>query len=105
LASCTFHKGLTVNRNSIPVAVSLGFYQSTSVSEIYGTLGFLVAIIAVVTVNILPRAHLIEMTFNICAFTAIAIPMTMLGTWSGLQARFHTDPDNLEKYNSSQSGM
>jgi hypothetical protein len=79
-------------------------YQSTAASETYTSLGFLVAIISVVTVNLLPRAKLIQMTFGICAFTAIAIPLAMLATWSGLQARFHTDPDALDAYNSSQSG-
>ncbi len=91
-------------RGSVPVAISLAFYQSTPVSEVYSSLGFLVSIIAVVTVNLLPRAKLIQMTLTICLFTAIAIPVTMLATWSGLQARFHTDPQGLHKYNSSQSG-
>lgn len=86
------------------MAISLGIYQSTAVSEVYTSLGFLVSIIAVVTVNILPRAKLIQMTFTICLFTAIAIPIAMLATWSGLQARIHTDPQGLHKYNSSQSG-
>lgn len=88
----------------MPVAISLGIYQSTAVSEVYTSLGFLVAIIAVVTVNLLPRAELIQMTLGICTFTAISIPVTMLATWSGLQARFHTDPEGLHAYNSSQSG-
>ncbi|OAF98496.1 uncharacterized protein CC84DRAFT_1106215 [Paraphaeosphaeria sporulosa] len=92
-------------KGSVPVAISLGFYQSTAVSEVYTSLGFLVSIIAVVTVNVLPRAKLIETTFNICLFTAIAIPITMLSTWSGIQARQHTDPQNLYKYNSSQSAV
>lgn len=29
----------------------------------------------------------------------------MLSTWSALQARIHTDPDGLHKYNSSQSAV
>ncbi|ATZ55495.1 hypothetical protein BCIN_12g00880 [Botrytis cinerea B05.10] len=92
-------------KGSIPVAISLAFYQNTAVSEIYSSLGFLVSIISVVTVNLLPRAKLIEMTFTICLFTAIAVPITMLSTWSALQARIHTDPDGLHKYNSSQSAV
>src|SRR6478735_2635048 len=91
-------------RGSIPVAISLSFYQSTPVSKTFTSLGFLVAIIAVVTVNVLPRAKLLELTFGICSLTAIAIPLAMLATWSGLQARFHTDPNGLHAYNSSQSG-
>ncbi|KAL1296546.1 hypothetical protein AAFC00_000051 [Neodothiora populina] len=92
-------------KGSVPVAISLAFYQATAVSQVYTSLGFLVSIIAVVTVNLLPRAKLIQMTFTICAFTAIAIPMTMLATWSGLQARRHTDPEGLHRYNSSQSAV
>ncbi|KAK4546746.1 hypothetical protein LTR36_001478 [Oleoguttula mirabilis] len=92
-------------KGSIPVAISLAIYQSTPVSETFTSLGFLVAIIAVVTVNLLPRAELIQMTFSICTLTAVAIPLAMLATWSGLQARFHTDPQGLHKYNSSQSAI
>ena len=87
------------------MALSLSIYQSTPVSEVYSSLGFLVSIIAVVTVNLLPRAKLVQLTFTIGLFTAVAIPVTMLATWSGLQARFHTDPKELSMYNSSQSGM
>ncbi|THY16859.1 hypothetical protein D6D01_07605 [Aureobasidium pullulans] len=97
--ACLMFKG------SVPVAISLAMYQSTAVSEVYSSLGFLVSIIAVVTVNLLPRAELIQMTFTICVFTAIAIPSMMLATWSGLQARFHTDPQGLHSYNSSQSAI
>ncbi|KAI5194524.1 hypothetical protein E4T38_09536 [Aureobasidium subglaciale] len=93
------------HRGSIPTAVSLALYQSTAASEVYQSLGFLVAIIAVVTVNLLPRAKLIQMTLTICAFTAIAIPLAMLATWSSLQARYHTDPQGLHAYNSSQSAI
>ncbi|EWZ86355.1 hypothetical protein BFJ63_vAg13883 [Fusarium oxysporum f. sp. narcissi] len=92
-------------KGSIPVAISLSFYQSTPVSKTFTSLGFLVAIIAVVTVNVLPRAKLLELTFGICSLTAIAIPLAMLATWSGLQARFHTDPNGLHAYNSSQSAI
>ncbi|RDW58136.1 hypothetical protein BP6252_13547 [Coleophoma cylindrospora] len=102
LDSKTFYLML---KGSIPVVVSLGFYQSTAVSEVYTTLGFLVSIISVATINILPRAKLVEMTFTICLFTAFAIPITMLATWSGLQARLHTDPEGLDSYNSSQSAI
>lgn len=102
---CTVKVQLTIGRGSVPVAISLGFYQATAVSEVYTSLGFLVSIIAVVTVNVLPRAKLMELTFNICLLTALAIPITMLSTWSGIQARKHTDPQNLHQYNSSQSGM
>ncbi|THW71804.1 hypothetical protein D6D19_07065 [Aureobasidium pullulans] len=36
---------------------------------------------------------------------SIAISSMMLATWSGLQARFHTDPQGLHSYNSSQSAI
>ncbi|KAI5203696.1 hypothetical protein E4T39_04007 [Aureobasidium subglaciale] len=99
------HMLLLMLKGSIPTAVSLALYQSKAASEVYQSLGFLVAIIAVVTVNLLPRAKLMQMTLTICAFTAIAIPLAMLATWSGLQARYYTDPQGLHAYNSSQSAI
>ncbi|KAK4932531.1 hypothetical protein LTR49_000955 [Elasticomyces elasticus] len=92
-------------KGSLPVAISLALYQADAAAEVYTSLGFLVAIIAVVTVNLLPRAKLIQMTFAICGCIAIAIPLSMLATWSGLQARYHTDPEGLHQYNSSQSAV
>ncbi|KAH0036148.1 hypothetical protein KCU78_g1930, partial [Aureobasidium melanogenum] len=100
-----WHMFFLMLKGSIPVAVSLSLYQSTAAAETYTSLGFLVAIIAVVTVNLLPRAKLLQMTLSICASTAIAIPLAMLATWSGLQARHHTDPQGLHAYNSSQSAI
>lgn len=89
----------------MPVAISLAIYQSTAASKVYETLGFLVSIIAVVTVNLFPRAKLIQMVFLICLFSAVAAGVTLLAMWSGLQARHHTDPQGLHAYNSSHSGM
>ncbi|KAK4497721.1 hypothetical protein PRZ48_010374 [Zasmidium cellare] len=84
---------------------TLALMFNTPVSEVYTSLGFLVSIIAVVTVNILPRAKLIQLTFTIRLWTAFAIPLAMLAAWSALQARLHTDPQGLSKYNSSQSAV
>ena len=89
----------------MPVAISLAIYQNTAVSEVYTSLGFLISIISVVTVNLFPRAKLVQEVFLICLFTAVAAGVSLLAMWSGHQARLHTDPEGLHKYNSSLSGI
>jgi len=69
-------------------------------------LGYLVAIVTVLSTPIMPRAKFIQtMILNligICLGSAIAI----LGVWSGVKAREHTTPaGTIAAYNSSQAAV
>jgi hypothetical protein len=74
---------------------------------VYGTLGYLVAIISILGFCIMPRAKFIQtMTLNVIA-TCIGTAVALLMIWSSIQARIHTTPAGqpLSGYNSSQSAV
>jgi hypothetical protein len=82
------------------------FYQSRKVSTFYGTIGYLVPIITVISLPILPRAkYLQSMVLNVVAI-CIGSAIALLGVWTGLKARDNTSsPGSVEPYNSSQSAV
>ena len=53
-------------KGALPPTISLAIYQSTAVAELYSTIGYLVAIMSVLSFAILPRSKYIQTTlFNI----------------------------------------
>jgi hypothetical protein len=82
------------------------FYQSKNVSNIYGTIGYLVPIISVIALPILPRAKYLQSTILNVLAVCVGAAMALLGIWSGLKARENTSsPGSIEPYNSSQSAV
>ncbi|KAA8567922.1 hypothetical protein EYC84_008363 [Monilinia fructicola] len=84
--------------------ISIAFYEADSVSKTYTTLGYLVAIISVLSLPFMPRAKFFQTmilnVFAICIGSAIG----MLGLWSCIKARENTStPGVVQSYNSSQS--
>lgn len=71
----------------------------------FSTLGYLVPIISVLCVCIMPRAKYIQTiilnTIGICIGSAVGL----LGIWTGVQARKHTQGAIPTTYNSSQSAV
>ncbi|KAH8599866.1 hypothetical protein B0O99DRAFT_564613 [Bisporella sp. PMI_857] len=95
---------LLMFKGSVAPTIAIAFYQADSVSVLYGNLGYLVAIICVLSVPIMPRAKFIQTvvlnTIGVCIGCAIGL----LGIWSGIQARIHTTPaGSTARYNSSQA--
>ncbi|KAK6594715.1 hypothetical protein H4I96_10446 [Botrytis cinerea] len=82
------------------------FYESNSVAQTYTTLGYLVAIICVISLPIMPRAKFFQtMILNLIA-VCIGASIGMLGLWSSIKAREHTStPGVPQAYNSSQAAV
>lgn len=92
---------------ALPPTIALSMYQSTSVSEHFTTLGFLVAIISILGFCIMPRAKFIQtMVMNVLG-TCIGSAIALLMVWSGVKARQHTTIAGAppQRYNSSQSAV
>ncbi|TEY76302.1 hypothetical protein BOTCAL_0060g00130 [Botryotinia calthae] len=85
---------------------STAFYESDSVAQTYTTLGYLVAIICVISMPIMPRAKFFQtMILNLIA-VCIGASIGLLGLWSSLKAREHTStPGVPQAYNSSQAAV
>ncbi|CAG8956608.1 hypothetical protein HYFRA_00011919 [Hymenoscyphus fraxineus] len=91
-------------KGSVAPMIGIAFYEADSVVDTFGTLGYLVAIIAVLCFPIMPRAKytqtLVLNTLAICVGSAVAL----FGIWTGVKARENTvAPGSTAIYNSSQS--
>ncbi len=79
-------------KGALPPAISLAAYQSTSFADTFSTLGYLVAIMSVLSFAILPRSKftqtLLLNVIAICFGAAIAL----LAIYCSVQARAHTTP-------------
>ena len=77
-------------KGALPPTISLAIYQSTAVAELYSTIGYLVAIMSVLSFAILPRSKYIQTTlFNIIG-VCIGGAISLLEIYCSVQARAHT---------------
>lgn len=77
-------------KGALPPTISLAMYQSTPVVKIYSTLGYLVAIMSVLSFAILPRSKFLQtMLLNIIG-VCIGSAVALLQIYCSVQARAHT---------------
>jgi hypothetical protein len=82
----------------------VAFYQSHDVAATFSTFGYLVPIITVFAMCIMPRAKYFQTLMLNVLGTCVGGAITLLGIWSGVQARIHTTPPgSATLYNSSQA--
>ena len=104
-------------KGALPPTISLAIYQSTAFAEIYSTIGYLVAIMSVLSFAILPRSKFIQtMVFNVIG-VCIGTAVSLLEIYCSVQARAHTSPSvkatgngpspgaTVAPYNSSASAV
>ncbi|KAF6222410.1 hypothetical protein HO133_001496 [Letharia lupina] len=104
-------------KGALPPTISLAVYQSTDFAQVYSTLGYLVAIMSVLSFAILPRSKYIQtMLFNIIGL-CIGAAVALLEIYCSVQARAHTTPSvkatgngpspgtAVSNYNSSASAV
>ena len=79
-------------KGALPPTISLAIYQSTAFANLYSTLGYLVAIMSVLSFAILPRSKYIQtMLFNVIG-VCIGAAVALLEIYCSVQARAHTSP-------------
>lgn len=79
-------------KGALPPAISLAAYQSSAFADLYSTLGYLVAIMSVLSFAILPRSKYIQtMLFNVIG-VCIGAAVALLEIYCSVQARAHTSP-------------
>ena len=90
--------GLDVNmllmmvKGALPPTIAIALYQSTTFADTYLTLGYLVAIMSILSFAIMPRAKFIQtMCFNILGI-CIGFCIALLSIYCSVQARAHTTP-------------
>ncbi|KAI1113209.1 hypothetical protein F5Y14DRAFT_418650 [Nemania sp. NC0429] len=97
-------------KGALAPVIGLAIYQSDAVAREFSTFGYLVGIIAVLSLSMLPRGKFVQtLVFNLL-FLGVGAAVSLLILWSALQARLHTqttpdDPQSRPAYNSSQSAV
>ena len=77
-------------KGALPPAISLAAYQGTSFANTFSTLGYLVAIMSVLSFAILPRSKFIQtMLLNVIAI-CFGAAILLLALYCSVQARAHT---------------
>lgn len=77
-------------KGALPPTISLAVYQSTAFADIYSTLGYLVAIMSVLSFAILPRSKFLQtMLLNVVG-VCIGASIALLEIYCSVQARAHT---------------
>ena len=91
-------------KGALPPAISLAVYQSTPFADVYSTIGYLVAIMSVLSFAILPRSKFIQtMLFNIIG-VSIGAAIAILEIYCSVQARAHTSPPTKATGNGPSPG-
>ncbi|TID19071.1 MFS transporter [Venturia nashicola] len=81
---------LTMMKGGIPPALSMAMYEADAVASIYSTLGYLVAIISILSFCIMPRAKFIQtMMLNLFAI-CLGAAVGLIVVYCSVQARIHT---------------
>ncbi|KAL6721682.1 hypothetical protein ACLMJK_000786 [Lecanora helva] len=77
-------------KGCLPPVISIAMYESTSVADTYSTIGYVISIMAALSLPMLPRAKFLQMMFLNIVLTCAAAAVTLLQIYCATQARAHT---------------
>ncbi|KAL8708073.1 MAG: hypothetical protein Q9220_007005 [cf. Caloplaca sp. 1 TL-2023] len=104
------HLGLNVGmlemmfKGALAPTIAIAIYQSTDFAERYSTLGYLVAVMSILSFPILPRAKFLQtMLINVIG-VCIGSCIALLSIYCSVQARAHTTPPISTGPQSSSGG-
>lgn len=91
-------------KGTLPPTIAIGLYQSTAFAETYSTLGYLVAVMSILSFAIMPRAKFFQtMLFNIIGI-GIGACIALLTIYCSVQARAHTTAHQADTSPSASGG-
>jgi hypothetical protein len=98
---------LIMVKGSLPPTIAIAMYQADAVAAFYGTIGYLVAILSVLSLPIMPRGKFIQHMTLLLLATCLAAAVNLLALYCAVKAREHTTPPghSLAAYNSSASAV
>lgn len=77
-------------KGALPPTIAIAIYQSSPVAAVFSTLGYLVAIMAVLSFPILPRSKFIQTNILNVIGVCIGAAVAVLEIYCSVQARAHT---------------
>ncbi|KAG0644219.1 hypothetical protein HOY80DRAFT_915441 [Tuber brumale] len=96
---------MLMGKGALPAAIFTAAYQATPVAKTYSTLGYVVAIIATLSLCILPQAKLVQLTIQNSIAVALAASTSLLGVWTATRARARYPSPPGQAYNASASAV
>jgi len=81
-------------------------YQASPVAQVFGSSGYLVAVIASLSFAMQPRAKFLKSLILNILVTCVAVAFTIFGLWCSRQAQLNTQsPGSTALYNSSAAAV
>jgi hypothetical protein len=81
-------------------------YQATPVAELFGSLAYLISLVASICFANMPRAKFLQNLVRHIFFVCFAAAMAILGLWCVHEAKVHTQPPgSTDQYNSSAAAV
>lgn len=91
-------------KSALPATIAIAAIQSDVWAEHFSVLNYLVAIEALLTFCVLPRARFLQTLFLNVLLVCVATAVNLLALWCSVQARKHTAHPE-DEYNSSASAV
>ena len=98
---------ITMARGAIPPTVALCIYQSNFFATEFQSFGYLVAVIAILSMCTQPRVPFIKGMFVTTILNVVGLCTALLAAYCSIQVRIHTTPSgqSVSVYNSSASAV
>ncbi|CZR54877.1 uncharacterized protein PAC_04761 [Phialocephala subalpina] len=87
---------LLMFKGAVGPTVAVAIYQNSSVAAHYSTIGYLIPIMAILTVPILPRARFIQNFIVSSLLVCLAAALSLLAMWCSVKARENTTHNTAE---------
>jgi ABC-type xylose transport system permease subunit len=86
--------------------IFIASYRAGAVADTLGSLGYLIAIVASISMAMMPRAKFLQQLIRNIVFVCAAVPYVILALYCARQARNNTQaPGDTNPYNSSAAAV
>ncbi|KAJ5979646.1 hypothetical protein N7481_006944 [Penicillium waksmanii] len=91
------HSVLMMLKGALAPTITIAIYQSTAISNITTTIGYLSALISVLSQGLMPRAKFMKIMFFDLLSTCVSASICCLAVFCAVKARQHNTPHNASE--------
>ncbi|KAI5838861.1 hypothetical protein DFP73DRAFT_249229 [Morchella snyderi] len=92
-------------KGALPPTIFTAMYQNSTIAATYGTMGYLVTIVASLSLCILPRAKLVQLTVQNSIAVCLGSAAALFGLWTATIARSHNPSAPTSPFNGSAAAV
>ncbi|KAH8152686.1 uncharacterized protein LAJ45_03527 [Morchella importuna] len=92
-------------KGALPPTIFTAMYQNSTIAATYGTMGYLVTIVASLSMCILPRAKLVQLTIQNSIAVCLGSATALFGLWTATIARSHNPSSPTSAFNGSAAAV